>query len=131
MNSISDSGLISIPSKHSVDQTVARLTEALFAKGIKLFVIIDHSGEAQKAGLSMPPTKVVIFGNPLGGTPLMLASPSAAIDLPLKLLIAEDTQSSVSITWNAPEYLGERHKIPEALLANIAAIAALAHHAAE
>ena len=124
-------GLISIRSNHSVDDTVSRLTEALAAKGIKLFATIDHSGEAAKAGLSMPQTKVVIFGNPTGGTPLMLASPSAAIDLPLKILIAEGAQGDVTVTWNSPEYLGHRHQIPESLLANIAAIANLAHHAAE
>lgn len=124
-------GLISIASKHSVDETVARLTEALSAKGIKLFAIIDHSAEAAKAGLSMPATKLLIFGNPAGGTPLMLASPSAAIDLPLKLLIAEDLEDTVTVTWNSPEYLGERHSIPEPLLANIAAVSVLAHHAAE
>jgi uncharacterized protein (DUF302 family) len=124
-------GLISIPSRYSVDETVARLTASLASKGVKLFVVIDHSGEAEKIGLSMPPTRVVVFGNPKGGTPLMLASPSVAIDLPLKLLIAEDTQGNVTIAWNSPEYLGERHHLPEALLANIAVIASLAHQAAE
>lgn len=124
-------GLISIPSRYSVDETVARLTANLASKGVKLFVVIDHSGEAEKIGLSMPPTRVVVFGNPKGGTPLMLASPSVAIDLPLKLLIAEDTQGNVTIAWNSPEYLGERHHLPEALLANIAVIASLAHQAAE
>ena len=131
MEPISGSGLISIPSHHSFADTVTRLTDSLAAKGIKLFAIIDHSGEAARAGLSMPPTKVVIFGNPVGGTPLMLASPSAAIDLPLKLLITEDANGSVTITWNSPEYLGSRHNVPESLLANIAAIATLAQHAAE
>jgi uncharacterized protein (DUF302 family) len=124
-------GLISIPSRYSVDETVARLTASLASKGVKLFVVIDHSGEAEKIGLSMPLTRVVVFGNPKGGTPLMLASPSVAIDLPLKLLIAEDTQGNVTIAWNSPEYLGERHHLPEALLANIAVIASLAHQAAE
>jgi len=124
-------GLISIPSRYSVDETVARLTANLASKGVKLFVVIDHSREAEKIGLSMPPTRVVVFGNPKGGTPLMLASPSVAIDLPLKLLIAEDTQGNVTIAWNSPEYLGERHHLPEALLANIAVIASLAHQAAE
>jgi len=124
-------GLISIPSRYSVDETVARLTASLASKGVKLFVVIDHSREAEKIGLSMPPTRVVVFGNPKGGTPLMLASPSVAIDLPLKLLIAEDTQGNVTIAWNSPEYLGERHHLPEALLANIAVIASLAHQAAE
>ncbi len=130
MSTISGNGLISIPSKHSVEETVTRLTEALTAKNIKLFAIIDHSGEAANAGLSMPATRVVLFGNPAGGTPLMLASPSAAIDLPLKLLVAENDQKAVTITWNSPAYLGQRHGVPEPLLANIAAIANLARHAA-
>jgi uncharacterized protein (DUF302 family) len=126
-----NSGLISIPSNHSVDQTVTRITGLLAAKGVKLFAVIDHSGEAASAGLQMPPTKVVIFGNPKGGTPLMLASPSVAIDLPLKLLVAEDGAGKVTVTWNSPEWLRERHGFPEALLANIAVLETLARKAAE
>jgi uncharacterized protein (DUF302 family) len=125
------SGLISIPSLHSVDETVARLTQLLAAKGVKLFAVIDHSGEAATAGLTMPPTKVVIFGSPKAGTPLMLAAPSIAIDLPLKLLIAQDQTGEVTITWNSPAYLRARHNLPEELVANIAIIEALAHKAAE
>jgi uncharacterized protein (DUF302 family) len=79
----------------------------------------------------MPPTKVAIFGSPKAGTPLMLASPSVAIDLPLKLLIAEDANGAVSVTWNAPAWLRERHGLPEELLANIAVIEALARKVAE
>jgi uncharacterized protein (DUF302 family) len=124
-------GLISISSHHSVDDTVARLTELLAAKGVKLFTVIDHSGEAASVGLSMPPTKVVIFGSPQAGTPLMLAAPSIAIDLPLKLLIAEQPSGGVTVTWNAPAYLRERHNFPEALLANIAVIETFARKAAE
>jgi len=124
-------GLISIPSKHSVDDTVTRLTEILAAKGVKLFAVIDHSGEAASAGLQMPPTKVVIFGSPKAGTPLMLAAPSVAIDLPLKLLIAQDANGAVTITWNSPAYLRERHGLPEELMANIAVIEALARKAGE
>jgi len=131
MNSASVPGLISIPSKHSVDETVARLTGILAAKGVKLFAVIDHSGEAAAAGFEMPPTKVAIFGNPQAGTPLMLAAPSAAIDLPLKLLIAEDSTGGVAITWNSPAWLRDRHGFPEALVANIAVVEALAHKAAE
>lgn len=133
MNAPESSGLISIPSHHSVDETVARLIGLLAEKGIKLFAVIDHSGEAATAGLQMLPTKVVIFGNPKGGTPLMLASPSVAIDLPLKLLIAQspDPKGEVTIAWNPPAYLGARHDIPEDLLANISVIGVLAHKAAE
>jgi uncharacterized protein (DUF302 family) len=125
-----DPGLISIPSNHSVHDTVTRLTEILAAKGIKLFAVIDHSGEATSAGLQMPPTKVVIFGNPKGGTPLMLAAPSVAIDLPLKLLVAEDRAGKVTLTWNSSAWLGERHNLPEGLLANIAVLETLATKAA-
>ncbi len=124
-------GLISIPSNHSVDQTLAQLSAILEAKGVKLFAIIDHSGEAKAVGLEMPPTKVAIFGNPKGGTPLMLASPSVAIDLPLKLLIAEDAAGKVTITYTSPAWLGERHNLPHELIGNIAVIEQLAHKAAE
>jgi uncharacterized protein (DUF302 family) len=135
VNSPKDSGLISIPSNHSVDDTVARLISILAAKGIKLFAVIDHSGEAASAGARLPPTKLVIFGNPKGGTPLMLASPSVAIDLPLKILIAENSDSltagKVTLTWNSPTWLRDRHALPEPLLANIAVLETLARKAAE
>jgi uncharacterized protein (DUF302 family) len=120
------SGITSIASKYSVDETLSRLEKILAEKGIKLFAVIDHSGEAEKAGLKMPPTKVAIFGSPKAGTPLMLAAPSIAIDLPLKLLIAEDTKGSVSVSWNAPAYLAARHGLPEDLVANVAVIEKLA-----
>jgi uncharacterized protein (DUF302 family) len=123
-------GIETISSSHSVDETVRRLEELLRAKNITLFAIIDHSGEAEKAGLHMPPTKLVIFGNPKVGTPVMIAAPHAAIDLPLKILIAEDANGAVSVSWNAPAYLGARHGIPDSLLQNIAAAEALARAAA-
>lgn len=123
-------GLISIRSKHSVDDTVINIVSLLREKNIKLFAVIDHSGEAKAAGLQMPPTRVLIFGNPKGGTPLMLASPSVAIDLPLKLLIAEDAQGATWISYNTAEYLAARHHLPENLKENIAVIAGLANQAA-
>jgi len=83
-------GIVTKPSNHSVDQTVEKLKEILKAKGIALFALVDHSGEAEKVGMQMPNTKLLIFGNPKGGTPLMLAAPSLAIDLPLKILVWED-----------------------------------------
>ncbi len=129
MNS-KENGLTSIQSIHSVDETVARLTDSLSSKGVMLFALIDHSAEAAKVGLPMLPTRVIIFGNPKGGTPLMLAAPSIAIDLPLKLLIAEDAKGVVTITWTSPEYLARRHGVPHALIANIAVIAAIAQQAA-
>jgi uncharacterized protein (DUF302 family) len=103
----------------------------LAAKGVKLFATIDHSGEAAAIGESMPPTKVLIFGSPKGGTPLMLARPSVAIDLPLKLLVAQAGDGAVSISYNSPEYLRDRHNLPEELMANIAMIGTLARNAAE
>ena len=87
-----EEGIVKIPSHHSVDETVNKLEAILQSKGVTLFALIDHSGEAEKVGMKMPPTKLLIFGNPRGGTPLMLAAPSAAIDLPLKILVAEDSQ---------------------------------------
>jgi uncharacterized protein (DUF302 family) len=124
-------GIVSIPGHHSVDETVEKLKAMLQAKGIQLFALVDHSGEAAKAGLNMPPTKLLIFGNPKGGTPLMLAAPSVAIDLPLKILIAEDAQGKVTVSYNSAEYLKERHGLPDNLLANIAVIQTLAEKAAE
>jgi uncharacterized protein (DUF302 family) len=121
-----EQGIITRQSSHSVEETVAKLEAILKEKGIKLFAIVDHSGEAVSAGLKMPPTKVLIFGNPKGGTPLMLAAPSTALDLPLKILVAEDTDGSVWLSWNDPAYLQERHGFPKELIANIAAAGALA-----
>lgn len=124
-------GIVTIPSHHSVDETVERLKSILQSKGITLFAVIDHSGEAAKVGMKMPKTKLVIFGNPKGGTPLMLATPSVAIDLPLKVLVAEDAQGKVWVSYNSPQYLKKRHGIPENLLANIAVVETLAAKAAE
>ena len=126
-----EEGIVKIPSRLSVDEVVDKLETILKSKGVTLFALIDHSGEAEKAGMKMPPTKLLIFGNPRGGTPLMLASPSAAIDLPLKILIAEDAQGKVWISYNTAEYLKERHGLPENLLQNIAVVQALATAAGE
>jgi len=115
-----DNGLVSVPSRSSVEETVRRLEAAFAEKGMKVFAVIDHSGEAEKAGLQMRPTKVVIFGSPKGGTPLMVAAPSLAIDLPLKALVAEDAEGKVSVTWNSPEYLQKRHGVPADLIKNLA-----------
>ena len=119
-------GIVSKRSKFSVDETQEKLTRTLQAKGIAIFAIIDHSGEAKKAGLKMPPTKLVIFGSPKAGTPLMLAAPSIAIDLPLKILISEDDQGRAWVSYNSAEYLQRRHGIPSQLLQNIAVIETLA-----
>ena len=126
-----EEGIVKIPSHHSVDETVDKLKTILKSKGVTLFALVDHSGEAEKVGLKMPPTKLLIFGNPKGGTPLMLAAPSAAIDLPLKILVAEDSQGKVWISYNSPEYLKERHGLPQDLLQNIAVVQTLATAAGE
>ena len=124
-------GLTDIPSHHSVEQTVEKLKNILQSKGVTLFALIDHSGEAEKAGMKMRPTKLLIFGSPKAGTPLMLASPSVAIDLPLKILIWEDASGKVWVTYNSPEFLRERHGLPQDLMQNVSVIEALASKAAE
>ena len=131
MSTPGTNGMVSLPSNHSVDETLARVRKLLEDKGVRVFAIIDHSGEAEKVGMKMRPTKVVIFGNPKAGTPLMVASPSVAIDLPLKILIAEDQSGQVLISYNTAEYLRERHGIPEELIANIGVVAQLASKAAD
>ncbi len=113
-------GLTQVASRYSVDETVRKLDAALSEKGLKVFALIDHSGEAEKVGLTMPATKVLIFGAPKGGTPLMIAAPSLAIDLPLKALVAEDAAGKVTVTYNDPQYLKERHGVPEDLIKNLA-----------
>lgn len=125
-----DNGVVNKPSNHSVDETVEKLKGILQAKGITLFALVDHSGEAAKAGKKMPPTKLLIFGNPQGGTPVMLAAPSSAIDLPLKILVWEDGSGKVWVSYNNPVYLQGRHRIPAELVKNIAVAAALAEQAA-
>src|SRR6266550_5476825 len=124
-------GLVDLPSNHSVDETVEKLMGILQAKGVTLFALVDHSGEAAKVDMKMRPTKLLIFGNPKGGTPVMLAAPSIAIDLPLKILIWEDAEGKVLVTYNSPAYLQERHNIPTELLPNLSVIEALAKSAAE
>jgi uncharacterized protein (DUF302 family) len=124
-------GLINIPSNHSVDKTVEKLKAILQSKGITIFALIDHSGEAIKAGMKILPTELLIFGNPKAGTPVMLAAPSSAIDLPLKILIWEDAQGKAWVTYNSPAYLRKRHNIPVELLPNVSVIEALAKDAAE
>ena len=130
MPSNPDNGIVTIPSLQTVDQTVEQLEKTLRAKGIKLFALIDHSGEAEKAGLAMPPTKLLIFGNPKVGTPLMLASPTIAIDLPLKILVWEDPAGKVWISYNSPAFLQSRHALPVELISVLAAAEALAKIAA-
>jgi uncharacterized protein (DUF302 family) len=128
---VTNNGIVHKPSKHSVDETLGKLQAILQAKGIAVFALVDHSGEAKKVGMEMRPTKLLIFGNPKGGTPLMLAAPSIAIDLPLKILVWEDDQGKVLVSYNGPEYLAERHGVPQNLVQNIAFVEALAANITE
>jgi uncharacterized protein (DUF302 family) len=119
-------GIITKAANCTVEEAVNKIKSLLVIRGITLFAVIDHSGEAEAVGMKMPDTKLLIFGNPKGGTPLMLASPSVAIDLPLKLLVAEDANGQCSVSYNSPQYLQQRHKLPNDLSQNIAIIEALA-----
>jgi uncharacterized protein (DUF302 family) len=125
-----ENGIITKTANCTVEETVAKIKSLLVIRGITLFAVVDHSGEAEAIGMKMPNTKLVIFGNPKGGTPLMLASPSVAIDLPLKLLVAEGVNGTCSISYNSPQYLQQRHGLPKELIQNIAIIEALATEAA-
>lgn len=126
-----ENGIVAVPSEHPVDETVLKVENLLQSKGITLFACIDHDGEAEKVGMKMRPTKLLIFGSPKAGTPLMLATPSIALDLPLKILVWEDAQAQVWLSYNSPEYLRRRHDLPQHLVQNIAAVATLAAEAAE
>jgi uncharacterized protein (DUF302 family)/uncharacterized membrane protein YidH (DUF202 family) len=119
-------GILNKRSNYSVDESLERLEQTLQRKGITIFAIVDHSGEAEKVGLKMRPTKLVVFGSPKAGTPLMLAAPGIAIDLPLKILISEDPGGNVWVSYNSPTYLQERHGLPQELLQNIAIVETLA-----
>src|ERR1700729_2393800 len=122
MASPSDNGMVHLRSPYSVPETLQRLEALVTAKGLTIFARVDHSGEAAKVGMEMPPTELLIFGSPKSGTPLMIASPTLAIDLPLKALAWQDVDGAVWLSYNSPEYLQQRHQIPENLLPNIAGI---------
>lgn len=122
-------GLITKLSKGAVDDITQSLTAILKSKGIALFALVDHSGEAEKAGLKMPPTKLLIFGNPRAGTPVMLAAPTIAIDLPLKVLVWEDAGGKAWVSFNDPAYLQNRHHVPAELVKNISVVEALVDQA--
>jgi uncharacterized protein (DUF302 family) len=118
-------------SSHSFEDTVERLQTLLIERGITLFCLVDHSGEAREVGLKMPPTKLLIFGSPKAGTPLMLAAPSLALDLPLKILIAQQPDGTVQLSWNDSAWLLQRHGFPKEILPVFAAVEMLANKAAE
>lgn len=122
-------GLVSMKSSHSVDETVRRIEDLITAQEVKLFAVIDHSGEAEKAGLHMPNTKLLIFGHPKAGTPIMIAAPSAALDLPLKLLVSQDIEGTVWLSYSSPSYLQVRHNIPEELMQVFEVVESLARKA--
>lgn len=122
MPDLQDNGMIHLSSPHTVSETLARLETIVRTKGISILALIDHSGDAERADLKMLPTKLLIFGNAKAGTPLMSASPTVAIDLPLKALVWEDSGGKVWLSYNTPDYLRQRHAIPDNLLQNIAGI---------
>jgi len=124
-------GIVDQPSRHSVDDTVDRLRAMLESKGVTVFAVVDHSGEAANVGMNLPPTKLLIFGNPKAGTPVMSAAPSAALDLPLKILVWQDGGGKVWVSYNSPQYLQDRHGFPSNLMPNVAAVEAFARNAAE
>ena len=126
-----NNGIRSVTTRRPVDDVVQRLTSLLTEKNIKLFALVDHSGEADTVGLVMPNTKLLIFGSPKAGTPVMLSAPSAALDLPLKILVSQEPDGTAVLSWNDPAWLQQRHNFSPELVANLAAVEILAHKAAE
>jgi len=126
-----ENGIVDVCSPYSVEETVSHLTKLLQARAVKIFAIVDHSGEDAQAGLSMRPTKLMLFGNPKAGTPVMLAAPSAAIDLPLKALVWEDEHGKVWVSYNSPDYLQKRHGFPSDLNKDLAIVSTLVQKAVE
>ena len=122
MSSESNHGFVHLGSPYTVSETISRLEQIVSSKGLTVLARIDHSGDAARVGLEMNPTELLIFGSSKAGTPLMVASPTAAIDLPLKALTWRDADGNVWLSYNSPDYLKERHAIPENLLQNIAGI---------
>jgi uncharacterized protein (DUF302 family) len=129
MLNLPDNGMIHLSSPRSVSETLERLETIVQSKGLTILARIDHSGDAAKAGLQMQPTKLLIFGNAKSGTPLMIASPSVAIDLPLKALVWQDEEDKVWLSYNSPNYLEERHAIPDNLMQNIAGMGPICEEA--
>jgi uncharacterized protein (DUF302 family) len=129
MTSPSGNGMVHLTSPYTVTNTLQRLESVVASKGLTIFARIDHSGEAAKVGLKMPPTELLIFGSPKSGTPVMIASPTLALDLPLKALVWQDVDGAAWLSYNGPEYLQQRHNIPEALIQNIAGIRSICEEA--
>jgi uncharacterized protein (DUF302 family) len=129
MTSPSGNGMVHLPSPYSVTSTLQRLESVIATKGLTIFARIDHSGEAAKVGLKMPPTELPIFGSPKSGTPLMIASPTLALDLPLKALVWQDVDGAAWLSYNSTEYVQQRHNLPQALIQNIAGIRSICEDA--
>jgi uncharacterized protein (DUF302 family) len=130
-NNAAADGLRILATQHSVPEALRRVRSMALERGLTVFAQIDFSGDAQRSGLSLRPTGLIIVGNPKGGTPLIAASPTSAIDLPLKILAWQDSEGRNWLAYNEPEYLKMRHGIPAELLKNIAGLGALAAAAAE
>ena len=126
-----DNGVISKPSRYTVSETIDRFEALAKSKGVSIFARIDHASEATKVGLTMRPAQLLIFGNPRVGTPLMNAAPESAIDLPLKVLAWEDSQGHVWLSYNSPEWLRQRHGLPDELMNGVAAVGTLVNQAAQ
>jgi len=126
-----DTGITRMRSAHSVAQTVQRLESLLKERGVMIFARIDFSGDAARAGLSLRPEQLLIFGNPKAGTPLMQSVPAAGLDLPLKALVWEDAEGHTQIAYNDPHYIIRRHGLDAALAANLAAVVPLIERAAQ
>ncbi|HTV05786.1 MAG TPA: DUF302 domain-containing protein [Acidobacteriaceae bacterium] len=124
-------GIKTLISNHPFEETIDRLQCLLVEKSITLFALVDHAGEARAVCLAMPPTKVLIFGSPKAGTPLMLAAPSIAIDLPLKILVAQQPDGTVLLSWNDPAWLCQRHNLPAEMQPVLSAVEGLAKQAAD
>lgn len=123
-------GIVTIASAQGAIATADKLEALIRARGLILFARIDFSGDAARAGLSMPPSQLLVFGNPQAGTPLMQAAPTAALDLPLKVLAWEDADGRAWLSYNATEYLRERHGLDAGLMKPVSGVAVLAEAAA-
>jgi len=124
-SSVNKKGIVSSISEHTFEETLERLETNVISRGLTIFAHIDFSGDAERAGLKMRPTRLLIFGNPKAGTPLMVAAPTLAIDFPLKAVVSEDEEGRVTVTYNSPQYLKNRHHIPDELLKNISGIVSI------
>jgi uncharacterized protein (DUF302 family) len=130
MSTAAVNGLRILPTQHSVAQVLERVQSLARKRGLMVFAQIDFSGDARRAGLDLRPTGLVIVGNPKGGTPLIAATPTAALDLPLKILAWQDAEDRTWVAYNEAEYLQARHGFPAELSKNIAGLGALAAAAA-